>query len=353
MAEFKVEVGQSKEPESKLSQAARDYLIRWESEHNQDDKDVLEIERQFVDSGRYIHARSWAHTQDDREAWSLFQHGIIEEWKAGNTGIDPVVFTGPGAFEAFAWVGKWASCGYQSIEIDDSYAASLCATTISPDSLKFVALPWPCFIIRVPGFLRDMLVNDEPLRSIAVCRFQCGPDWDFIHVFLLTANKYRRLVAKDLAEFNVGKGAGLVDVVSREERELATTDERLLATVGRLIIGACLTMSNPSETRTLSATPGMRKPSFTGPRKGTDPMVTLHKVGKPVVVDVRLAIRSYLGGTGEKVTVRTLVAGHWKRQPHGPGMSQRRWQRIDCYWRGPDEAPVVVRPHVIPDKRPE
>jgi hypothetical protein len=50
-----------------------------------------------------------------------------------------------------------------------------------------------------------------------------------------------------------------------------------------------------------------------------------------------------LGGEGIPVTVRTLVAGHWKQQPFGPARAERKLIRIEPYWRGPLDA-VESRP---------
>lgn len=40
---------------------------------------------------------------------------------------------------------------------------------------------------------------------------------------------------------------------------------------------------------------------------------------------------------GWELTVRVLVTGHWRNQPHGPGRMYRRLQWIEPYWKGPDE----------------
>lgn len=45
------------------------------------------------------------------------------------------------------------------------------------------------------------------------------------------------------------------------------------------------------------------------------------------------------------VTVVSWVAGHWKRVAYGPGKSQRRWQHIEPYRRGPEGAAEVWKPH--------
>lgn len=52
------------------------------------------------------------------------------------------------------------------------------------------------------------------------------------------------------------------------------------------------------------------------------------------------------GSSGGSLAVRTIVRGHWRRQPCGPGRTQRRTVWIAPHLRGPDAAPLVIRPTV-------
>lgn len=48
-----------------------------------------------------------------------------------------------------------------------------------------------------------------------------------------------------------------------------------------------------------------------------------------------------------KTVARILVMGHWKLQAHGPQRTLRKMIHIEPYWRGPDMAEAVSRPHVV------
>lgn len=62
---------------------------------------------------------------------------------------------------------------------------------------------------------------------------------------------------------------------------------------------------------------------------------------------VRLHPRHTAHGAGSgAMTVRTIVRGHWRNQPYGPGRAERRPVWIAPHLRGPDGAPLVVRPTV-------
>lgn len=56
--------------------------------------------------------------------------------------------------------------------------------------------------------------------------------------------------------------------------------------------------------------------------------------------------RSAGAPSGRHVGVRFPVEGFWRRQPYGPDLALRRRQWIHDHWRGPHDAPLLVRPKV-------
>jgi hypothetical protein len=50
-------------------------------------------------------------------------------------------------------------------------------------------------------------------------------------------------------------------------------------------------------------------------------------------------------------TIQWIVRGHWRNQPHGKDRAERRRIWIQPYWKGPDDAPRLLREHrVVPPK---
>jgi hypothetical protein len=45
---------------------------------------------------------------------------------------------------------------------------------------------------------------------------------------------------------------------------------------------------------------------------------------------------------GWTMSVKTMVRGHWRQQPVGPGRLQRRPTLVRPHWRGPEDAPISV-----------
>jgi hypothetical protein len=47
-----------------------------------------------------------------------------------------------------------------------------------------------------------------------------------------------------------------------------------------------------------------------------------------------------------KLATRFIVRGHWKRQVHGPGRTERKMIFVQPYWKGDADSPLVARAHV-------
>jgi hypothetical protein len=124
-------------------------------------------------------------------------------------------------------------------------------------------------------------------------------------------------------------------------------EERVAVLAARLVVGVCVLMTERAEFTE-------RRVRMSSPlglfarRLGTDPESRLYTLCRPVRVDVRPSLDAFLRGTSRTPTVQSLVAGHHKRQPYGPGGSERKWIYVEPYWRGPEDGPIAVRPHVHP-----
>jgi hypothetical protein len=126
-------------------------------------------------------------------------------------------------------------------------------------------------------------------------------------------------------------------------------DERLNMLIGRLILNVCLAMSNKDNVKKVG-----KAHSYKGNiRTSDEPLTRVFQVGKPLKLDCRKALTDYIEGKSRKGTapsVQTLVVGHWKMQAYGPKNSLRKHIHIEPYWRGPDDAPILVRPHELKEE---
>ena len=76
-------------------------------------------------------------------------------------------------------------------------------------------------------------------------------------------------------------------------------------------------------------------------------------LGRSIVLDKTRPIgRKSLGATGQKLTYRVKVKGHWKRQPYGPKSSQRKHIFVQEYLKGPDTAELISKNYTVTAKHP-
>lgn len=272
------------------------------------------------------------------------------------------------------WLTKWGELAYPRIQTSHSFAAQLMATTVSRREIPFIEAPWPAFMIEVPAGLLPIESKDGVLSEITRIHVNSSylpslwtdPPWWGLELTGKGIEIHRtgRLVeAFDQPTGRILKNKKLMEVPDSyriQERDLPLGDDihdfwegynhhqesRVAILAARLTLGACIMMTDKANYREKSV---RLDPMLANVRRrlGKEPTSQVYTLGKPVKVDFRLAVREYLRGSLRSLTVQSLVAGHHKHQPHGPGSSLRKWTFIEPYWRGPQDGPIVVRPHMV------
>ena len=222
----------------------------------------------------------------------------------------------------------WSRSGCPRVVLGHRHAAALMLTRV-PDDLAEVVFPWPCFAVDVP----EGLVAHEG-RAID-------------HVFFAHG---RQLSSGEPTAFLIGvprvatKFDGIcgirADNVCALVAAARTPAEKLLS---RYAVGVAieLTQHRPA----LAHAAGDRAVRR-GPRG--EPVTATFQLTRDVKVDCRQAVRDYCARGGrEAPSVQSLVRGHWKNQPHGPGRAERKRLFVEPYWRGPEDAPIALRSHVL------
>jgi hypothetical protein len=93
------------------------------------------------------------------------------------------------------------------------------------------------------------------------------------------------------------------------------------------------------------------RPPRGGKIKRGRPTAWVFQMTDDVNVDCREWVTSFMrGNKGTRPSLQTLVRGHHKRQAHGPSNTLRKWITVEPYWRGPDDAPIAVKAHLIDGK---
>lgn len=222
---------------------------------------------------------------------------------------------------------QWASCGFPLVDLSHRLAASLMATSIPTENVNDVVTPWESFVIVVPrGLIED-------IEFLSVDRGPSG----------------RQQIRTQFEEngFMVGWEAdGIRNMAhgtngASGHSEILDRGGRLL---GRLALGVCIELDQPRYREQIALGPRRRSVR----RESDEPKAWTFQLTRPVKVDCREWVTTYLNGNkGTSPSVQTLVRGHHKMQPHGPGKALRKWIHIEPYWRGPEDAPIAVRAHVL------
>lgn len=226
----------------------------------------------------------------------------------------------PYADALMLWTLGWLNCGFPRLEIGHKLAASLALTDI-PDDIEVVA-PWPMWSIVVP----PNLLAPPGERDIARL-------W-------VTGTQVNFICMQD------GAIIGPLYEGLRDEAREKFGDKNLLESIGCLIRGSCLALSNPDDYR--KSRPGS---AGKGSRAGGAPNFAANRflLTAPVTVDVRQHLLDTITGKRQSgaPTIQFYVRGHWRNQAHGPGRALRKHIRIEGFWKGPNSGDIALRTHRI------
>lgn len=260
---------------------------------------------------------------------------------------------GPSALFAAAW----ADVAYPKIITTHRYAAALMCTKIDPSIAVDIRPPWKAFAIAVPNGL--LVSGDREYDTIAVL---LAPD-DECNGIIALPGVPGTARAKVVMVVAGGGGHLCMNVIGstienglfNEPAEFLTYDRkvpsaaegkrRILLCARRLVVGMLVAL----QAREFAEESRQQRQASVR-RKGAPAHRIIFVRPASVAIDCRPAIREYLEGAGtpgESPIFQTMVRGHYKRQVCGVGRVDRRVIWIEPYWRGPEEAEILVRPHRV------
>jgi hypothetical protein len=286
-------------------------------------------------------------------------HEVIREYTSGTHGLfmltdadrehlngmrDPVAAAHDVLSTYVGTAGGWAVNGWPLLVPSHKLAALLMATKVPAEVADDIVFPWDKFAIDVPdGLCTWGSFNGRPndVRHVVLTHRKGG------QVSLYMQNELHGLpvavVFKDLADC-----CSAVEYGDGEEDGPALTTEgralnRICAVIGRLALGLCIELDKPKHRLVIGEGRPKQPRRFRG-----EPKAWTFQLTRDVKVDCREWVKDFIrGGTGTSPSVQTLVRGHHKRQPCGPGRTERKWIHVEPYWRGPEDAPIAVRSHRV------
>jgi len=303
--------------------------------------------QELMKIGSRVWKVTYAHTRSHDEAFKLLLNDYSRSYVRGVRADSYALL--PNIQLSLLGSALWSDCGFPQVIMGHKQAASIMATRISSDIIEAVRPPWPAFYIEVPRGLLFINGEDNSILDITgilvLCySFDSEPiKWAYTAYTGQSITMWQHGVStKQLCSVDL---ASSYDVRAFSE-ETTDLDHRTCEMISRLIIGVCLSMSDPSKYEDKNVKSN-KKERGKNKRDG-EPRTRNYVIKNTTTVDCRKEISSYvLKGTSGVPTVQVMVAGHWKMQPYGPNKSLRKAIHIEPYWRGPDDGPILVKPHKI------
>lgn len=305
----------------------------------------------LVEIGKHLWPVSYKLADDDQEAFALMARHF--EALAASAPQGSIAFA---AATGFLYLPdqqilqmaatRWVDQGLPTIQMGHKYAAALMSTSIEKADLSDVPVPWKAFVIDVPAGLLSVEQGGKlhEVRHVLVQHqtVMVGgkPAWTYVALTESNVTIWQHGLPMDelVKEFASGEINWSDYSFGFDTND---RDDRVNLLIGRLIVGVCLTLSGKDRPVKKVGKGHKYKGNI---RTASEPLQRIFKLGKPITLDCREGVADYLDGSGKKVSVQTLVRGHWKQQAHGPGNKDRKWIQIDPYWRGPEDAPILDRP---------
>lgn len=227
------------------------------------------------------------------------------------------------------WGLKWKDCGYARLACGAKLGAALMLTD-APDSVQ---APWDAWSLMVP----DGLIFETFTRKFAESMGQTWkPDAESVRVPILRLWCFG---TEPIAA--LGKHGGKCYPLPSSE---ATDAESTWPELARNYVkGVCLTLDRDVERH--------RKGDWGPKRDNREPGIAPspgadYVLGGTVTIDLRDEVTAICSGrTGHRPTVQFLVRGHWRNQATGPRHSERKRIWIEPFWKGPEDARVLLRTH--------
>lgn len=231
---------------------------------------------------------------------------------------------------------RWRADGFQIVEPDEMLAAVLMCTDFGG---AVPVPPWSSFAVELP---RGMVSDDGEEYTTALLTI-ADTDSRSMRLDIYGATQCIHSCYDTFADFcKANEADSIVRSSGALDLDRSPQDCRLVLAVSKLIVGVMFEFeSSPSSFRRRALSLSEKLASK---KAHAAPWVMC----RPVVVDCREHVSDYVSDRARgKLSVRTLVRGHWRRQACGKARLERKLIHIEPFWKGPEDGPIAVRSHVI------
>jgi hypothetical protein len=255
----------------------------------------------------------------------------------------------------------WAQQGFPCVALGHKFAAALLVTSATPEAIAAARPPFYSFVVEVPEGLLYTTDGRTGHRSAVRLmlvhklfnpRIPSGWGWayttysdDGVSTFRYGVTAEELLFEELNTDMELPGGRRANDDETPFSFELTDEDKRTQAMVGRLIVNMCLAFSDPTNVTVRGdGRKAARKLHRGRVRKSDEPVVRNYFLSKPIVHDFREHVAAYLRGERKAPSIQVLVRGHFKTQHYGPKNAHVKVIWREPFWRGPEDAPIPIRP---------
>lgn len=259
------------------------------------------------------------------------------------------------------WLWHWADSGFTTFRASPTYAAALMVTdppqvgAEPPDLI----MPWQAIRVEVPAGV--LVTPNTEVRWIYVKANVPGDanslaSLAYSNTQIMREEHHDELVRQG-ATFRVRCASTLADVLwYRTTQELEWLQggapfaneekERLLLLCANYVSGLLYTLQHTRDWSQREHRNHWRWSLSDGPRPPPNHRNVV--CGRPITVNLRDMVHAQARGETRRSApsmFQACVRGHYKRQVIGVGRSGRKVIWVEPYWRGPEGAPLLVRPY--------
>lgn len=300
-------------------------------------------------------AEAWKYTyrltENDDEAIKLLAEYLF------NQGDDVGLAFGSPDFQVYAtWAIKWAHFAFPQIVLGSKITAAFMASCANDEIKQQLKPPWDAFLIRIPNDL--LYTTDQNGKKIELDRIEV------VRTYSTEQNrwKWHWMAGSTKSNVNIWQIGMKPEYLDHDANEVFSSedctelfgtvddlDTKVSRLVGRIIIGVCL--SFPEHNKAIGKCKNIKPPKSGYIQCKGAPLIRNYEIRAPIQIDCRQTIRNYLesgtrtakNGSGPKV--QFMVRGHYRLPPGGGNGQKTVWVRP--YWKGPEEAKVIVRGHTV------
>ncbi len=254
--------------------------------------------------------------------------------------------------QGFPWLSAWRDSGYARMHCGHKLAAALMMTT-APDTALFA--PWQAWSLYVPDGLLPMQFSLAGIERVQQARkaglstilelgaARPGEEPISSRIQRIWCNGSHAVSV--VMQLHAGSGKEITCMLGLSEDCSGPT----VTLLNNYVKGVCLMLDHDVER---SHRTGVWGPKTSKRRTGKEPGVgAQYELSSPVQIDLRETVKQFLsepgGGTHASPKFQFLVRGHWRWQPYGPGRVDRKHKWIEPFWKGPEEARVLLRAHTL------